>query len=65
MQRIFIKKCFLFMVGSVYGVKWFTSGSRNSQGRSKVADDARPGAEVVETTVKKKRLRCCGFRRTG
>jgi hypothetical protein len=24
-----------------------------SQGRSKVADDARPGAEVTETTVKK------------
>jgi hypothetical protein len=34
-----------------------------SQGRSKVADDARPGAEVAETTVK--RLLCCGFRRTG
>jgi hypothetical protein len=33
-----------------------------SQGRSKVADDARPGAEVTETTVK--RLVCCGFRRT-
>jgi hypothetical protein len=25
-----------------------------SQGRSKVADDVRPGAEVVETTVKKR-----------
>jgi hypothetical protein len=34
-----------------------------SQGRSKVADDARLGAEVVETTDK--RLPCCGFRRTG
>jgi hypothetical protein len=33
-----------------------------SQGRSKVADDARPGAEVAETTVR--RLVCCGFRRT-
>jgi hypothetical protein len=32
-----------------------------SQGRLKVADDARPGAEVAETTVK--RLLCCGFRR--
>jgi hypothetical protein len=30
-----------------------------SQGRSKVADDARPGAEVAETTVE--RLLCCGF----
>jgi hypothetical protein len=34
-----------------------------SQERSKVADDARPGAEVAETTVK--RLLRCGFRRTG
>jgi hypothetical protein len=33
------------------------------EGRLKVADDARPGAEVAETTVK--RLLCCGFRRTG
>jgi hypothetical protein len=29
MQR-FIKKCLLFMVGSVSCVKWFTAGSRNS-----------------------------------
>jgi hypothetical protein len=28
MQRIFIKKCFLFMVGSVFHVKQFTTGSR-------------------------------------
>jgi hypothetical protein len=34
-----------------------------SQGRSKVADDARPGAEMAETTVK--RLLCYGFRCTG
>jgi hypothetical protein len=34
-----------------------------SQGRSKLADDARPVAEVGETTVK--RLLCCGSRRTG
>jgi hypothetical protein len=34
-----------------------------SQERSKVADDARPGAEVAEATVK--RLLCCGFRRIG
>jgi hypothetical protein len=33
------------------------------QGRSNVADDVRPGAEVAERTVK--RLLCCGFRRTG
>jgi hypothetical protein len=34
-----------------------------SQGRSKIADDARPGAEVAETTAK--RFLCCGVRRTG
>jgi hypothetical protein len=34
-----------------------------SQGRSKVADDARPVAEVTKTRVK--RLLCCGFRHTG
>jgi hypothetical protein len=28
-QRIFMKKCFLFTVGSVCRVKWFTSGSKN------------------------------------
>jgi hypothetical protein len=33
-----------------------------SQGRSKVADDSRPSAQVPETTVK--RLLCCGFRHT-
>jgi hypothetical protein len=30
MQRIFMKKCFLFTVGSVCRVKRFTTGSRNS-----------------------------------
>jgi hypothetical protein len=34
-----------------------------SQGRPKIADDARPGAEVADTTVE--RLLCCGFQRTG
>jgi hypothetical protein len=29
-KRIFIKKCFLFMVGNVCHVKLFTTGSRNS-----------------------------------
>jgi hypothetical protein len=33
------------------------------EGRSKVADEARPGAEVAETTVK--RLLCCVFRLAG
>jgi hypothetical protein len=30
MQRIFIKKCFMFMVGSICRVKRFTTGSENS-----------------------------------
>jgi hypothetical protein len=30
MKKIFIKKYFLFTVGSVCRVKWFTTGSRNS-----------------------------------
>jgi hypothetical protein len=34
-----------------------------SQGRSKVADDAQPGAEVAKATVR--RLVCCAFRCTG
>jgi hypothetical protein len=34
-----------------------------SHGRSKVADDARPRADVTETAVKI--FPCCGFRRTG
>jgi hypothetical protein len=29
MQRIFIKKCFLFTAGSVYRLKRFETGSRN------------------------------------
>jgi hypothetical protein len=52
----------------VYGGKCLSRKSvhnlveKFSQGHSKIADDARHGAEVAETTVK--RL-CCGFRRTG
>jgi hypothetical protein len=30
MQRMFIKKCFLFTVGSVFRVNRFTTGSINS-----------------------------------
>jgi hypothetical protein len=37
-------------MGSVCCLKRFTSGSRNTEGRLKVADDARPVAEVAETT---------------
>jgi hypothetical protein len=39
---------------------WF---EKFSQGRSIVEVDARPSAEVAETTVK--RFLCCGFRCTG
>jgi hypothetical protein len=53
----------------VYGGKYLSRKAvhnwvnKFSQGRSKVADDGRPDAEVAETTVK--RLLCCGFRSTG
>jgi hypothetical protein len=58
MQRIFIKIYFMYTVGSVCRIKRFTTGSRKfSQGSSKLADDARPGAKVAKTTVK--RLLCC------
>jgi hypothetical protein len=55
LRSIFIKKYFLFTVASVRRVRV----EKLSQGRSKIADDARPGMEVAEITVK--RL----FRRTG
>jgi hypothetical protein len=54
---------------SVYGGKCFTRKAvhnwveKFSQGRLIVADDARPGARVVEITVK--RFLCCELRRTG
>jgi hypothetical protein len=50
-------------VGSVCHITCFKTGLRNFQGHSKVADDARPDAEMAETTVK--RLLCCGFQHTG
>jgi hypothetical protein len=65
MQRIFIKKCFLFMMGGNCCVKRFTTGSRNCHvgGKYFTNDKEAEGAEVAETTVK--RLLCCGFRRSG
>jgi hypothetical protein len=55
MERLFIKKCFLFMLGSVSRVKQFTTGlRRNSQGRLRVAGDAQSGRSVeiaTEATV--------------
>jgi hypothetical protein len=53
----------------VYGAKCLSRKAvhncveKFSEGRTKVADDARPRAEMAETTVK--RLQCCGFRRIG
>jgi hypothetical protein len=57
------KKIFPVDGGKCLSRKVFHNCVENfSQGRSKVADDARPGAEVAQTTVKT--LLCCGFRRT-
>jgi hypothetical protein len=50
MQRIFIKKCFLFTMGSVHRVRRFTTGSIKSQGRSEAANDARPGRPLEIAT---------------
>jgi hypothetical protein len=44
MQRIFIKKCFIFMVGSVCHEERFTTGSRN----------------VANVSLMMKRLKRCG-----
>jgi hypothetical protein len=64
MQRIFIKKCVMFTVGSFCRVKRFTIGSKNSLNDFlKVTDGAQLGAEVAEKTVK--RLLCSWFQRTG
>jgi hypothetical protein len=60
-QRIFIKKCFLFTMGSVYRVKRFTTGREITFRWWRRGWNG--GAEVVETTAK--RLLCCWFRRTG
>jgi hypothetical protein len=59
-ERIFIKKCFLFIVGSVYRVKRFTAGWLRFFWWRRGWNE---GAEVAETAVK--RLLCYGFRRTG
>jgi hypothetical protein len=52
MQRIFIKKCFLFTVWCLSRKAVHNWVEKFSQGRSKVANDARPGVEVAGTTVK-------------
>jgi hypothetical protein len=60
MQRIFIKKCFLFTVGTVYHVKRFTAGLQTFLWWQWGWNG---GVRVAETTVK--RLLCCGFWRSG
>jgi hypothetical protein len=57
MQRIFIKKYFLFTVGSVCRVKRFTTAMQTFRWWRRGWDG---DAEVTETTIKK--LLCCGFR---
>jgi hypothetical protein len=59
-QRIFIKKCFLFTVGSVCRLKRFTTGWQMFRWWRRSWNG---GAEMAETTVK--RLLRWGFRRTG
>jgi hypothetical protein len=60
MQRMLIKKCFLFTVGSVCRVKRFITGWQMFRWWRKAWNG---GAEAAETAVK--RLLCCGFRPTG
>jgi hypothetical protein len=60
MQRVFIKKCFLFMVGCLCRVKRFTTGSINSL---KDVRKSQVMPEQAETTIK--RLQCCRFWHTG
>jgi hypothetical protein len=58
MNRIFIKKMFPIYSGKCLSRKAIhTWVEKFSHGRSKVADNVRPGAEVAKTTVK--RLLCC------
>jgi hypothetical protein len=56
MYTVYGRKCLALKAVHSYVEKF-------SQGRLKVADDARSGAEVAEVTVK--RLLCCGFQHTG
>jgi hypothetical protein len=58
MQRISIKKYFLFTMGSTY-----LSRKSVHNWVEKFTDDARPGAEGGETTVKT--FLCRGLRRAG
>jgi cellulose synthase/poly-beta-1,6-N-acetylglucosamine synthase-like glycosyltransferase len=59
MQRILIKKCFLFTVGSVCHVRQFATGWETFHWWRRGWNR---GMEVAETTIK--RLLCCRFWRT-
>jgi hypothetical protein len=59
-RRIFIKKCFLFVVGSVCCIKQITIGWQTFHWWQRGWNGS---AKVAETTVK--RLICCWFWRTG
>jgi hypothetical protein len=59
-QRVSIKKCFVFTVGSVCHVKRFITKCQTFRWWRRSWNGS---AEVAETTVE--RLLCCGFRRTG
>jgi hypothetical protein len=59
MQGIFIKKCFLFSVGSVCHLKRCITGLRNVANVLLMMKMLKRGVEVAETTVK--RLICCRF----
>jgi hypothetical protein len=62
-QRTFVRKCFLFTVGSVCPLKRFATGSWSSlkdlRKSQMMADQVRKWLRTV------KRLLCWGFRRTG
>jgi hypothetical protein len=60
MQRIFIMKCSLFVMGRVCLVKRFRTGWQTFRWWRRGWNG---GAEMTKTPVK--RLLCCGFRRTG
>jgi hypothetical protein len=62
-QRILIKKCLLFIVGSVCHIKQLKTGLRNSNKDIKSRRWWNGGAKVAETAVK--RLPCCGVQCTG
>jgi hypothetical protein len=62
-QRIFIRKCFPFTVGSVCHVQRFTTGSRNSL-KDFRKSQMMPDQVAMFRLRQMQRLLCCGFRYT-